>query len=152
MSTSRRRFVKTGIIAAAIAALPLEFGRTASAQKRNERIGPIRTENPLAYFNKATFSAHTQTYFLVHYGSTAPLTMKLVLVEELAQNEALTAPDECFELMFEAPSGALLPQRTYTIEHAALGKFPLFLVPVSRLGAAGPARYQAIFNRRQSLG
>jgi hypothetical protein len=48
-----------------------------------------------------------------------------------------------FELVFRAPRGPLPVQRIYRLEHAALGSFELFLVPI------GPdehgMRYQAVF-------
>ena len=55
------------------------------------------------------------------------------------------APDERrFSLMFRSPAQPILPQATYTLEHAVLGALAIFLVPVGR-DAAG-AQYQAIFN------
>ena len=41
-------------------------------------------------------------------------------------------------------SGESLPQDTYTVEHAALGTFPLFLVPGAP--AADPPTYSAVFS------
>lgn len=51
--------------------------------------------------------------------------------------------DDCFALVFRTP--ATLPQATYPVEHAVLGRIALFLVPVGR-DAAG-ALYEAVFNR-----
>lgn len=44
-----------------------------------------------------------------------------------------------FSLVFRGPESPTLPQRIYRLEHAGLGTFELFLVPV------GPGRYEAIF-------
>lgn len=55
------------------------------------------------------------------------------------------APDESrFSLMFRGPGQAVLPQATYTLEHAALGTLVIFLVPVGRDPQG--VQYQAIFN------
>jgi hypothetical protein len=35
-----------------------------------------------------------------------------------------------FSLVFRGPRASVLPQRTYRLAHAALGTFPLFLVPI----------------------
>ena len=48
-----------------------------------------------------------------------------------------------FALHFRAPSGVVVPQRIYTLEHAALGAFELFIVPISRDQRG--SRYEAIF-------
>lgn len=51
---------------------------------------------------------------------------------------------ESFSLLFlgRAP---LLPQATYRVQHAELGSFPLFLVPIQREGDGHC--YEAVFNR-----
>ena len=49
-----------------------------------------------------------------------------------------------FSIVFREAGPAYLPQRIYTIEHAALGRLDLFLVPIGP-DAVG-MRYQAIFN------
>jgi hypothetical protein len=48
-----------------------------------------------------------------------------------------------FSLLFRGPRTGVLPQRTYRIAHAALGEFPLFLVPIGPDGAG--MRYEAAF-------
>jgi hypothetical protein len=48
-----------------------------------------------------------------------------------------------FSLLFHAPDLRLVPQQTFRVEHAQLGDFPMFLVPL------GPdeqgMRYEAVF-------
>jgi hypothetical protein len=48
-----------------------------------------------------------------------------------------------FSLVFRGPRARMLPQRTYRLVHAALGAFPLFLVPIGpdRIGMC----YEAAF-------
>ena len=49
-----------------------------------------------------------------------------------------------FSLLFEGPPDPILPQRIYPLEHPALGRLELFLVPLQP--ERGRARYEAIFN------
>ena len=44
-----------------------------------------------------------------------------------------------FSIVFEGPADPTLPQRVYLLEHATLGVFSLFLVPIA------PGRYEAVF-------
>jgi hypothetical protein len=52
---------------------------------------------------------------------------------------------ENFALVFLGPADRLLPQRIYLFESAQIGRFELFIVPVSR--DQNGTRYQATFNR-----
>ncbi len=61
----------------------------------------------------------------------------------LSAVERVGGLDDCFALVFR--TAAVLPQATYPVEHAVLGRVALFLVPVGR-DAAG-ALYEAVFNR-----
>ena len=50
-------------------------------------------------------------------------------------------PDHpAFSLFFEAPDPTPQPQQIFHLEHAELGEFDLFLVPV------GPRQYEAVVN------
>ncbi len=70
-------------------------------------------------------------------------TSQLELVE---LNEARTAPDyEAFSLLFRGDASEQLPQGMYRIEHAALGAFDLFIVPVAQDQTG--RYYEAVFNR-----
>lgn len=65
---------------------------------------------------------------------------------ELVSVTGLPGRGECFSLVFRAPAGAPLDQRTYRVEHRSLGDFPLFLVP---LGPSDDGRLEleAVVNR-----
>jgi hypothetical protein len=52
---------------------------------------------------------------------------------------------ENFALVFLGPADRLLPQRIYWFESATIGRFELFIAPVSR--DQNDTRYQATFNR-----
>jgi len=91
-------------------------------------------QNPLP----ATFSSHVNTKFRL---AEAPST-ELELIEVSDQS----APHHVnFSLVFRGPHQPLLPQRIYALEHDALGRLDLFIVPVRR--APEGLEYEAVFNR-----
>jgi hypothetical protein len=51
---------------------------------------------------------------------------------------------EPFSILFRGADTPILPQRTYAVEHATLGRFDLFLVPLGPDDAG--ARYEAVFS------
>ncbi len=75
-------------------------------------------------------------------------TSQLELVE---LNEVRTAPDyEAFSLLFRGDASEQLPQGMYRIEHAVLGTFDLFIVPVAQDQTG--RYYEAVFNRPVAQG
>jgi len=127
-----------------IAGLPITWATKSFAQKKRQRVRPT---DPLIYYNRATFAAYANTDFVIYAGAAGPVFMRLTEVQDL-NPESLQARDECFGLLFTAPVGTAIPQKTYEVEHGALGKFSMFLVPINRPTLDGPAYYQAVFNRR----
>ena len=95
----------------------------------------------LENLNSKILREHLHTAFQIHAPGDSSLTVELFEVTDLN-----TAPQlEQFSVIFHGPKTPVLPQGTYPLEHAALGRFDLFLVPI---GPAGDAmRYQASFNR-----
>ena len=84
---------------------------------------------------------------------SAGASQALVLVEAPTQapsrHARATDPDaahEKFSLVFRGPRAPALGQETYVFEHAGLGRFALFIVPVPRSDPKF-CYYQAIFNR-----
>jgi len=65
---------------------------------------------------------------------------------ELAEAIERPSNGECFSLLFRGPPGARLDQRTYRVEHPAVGEFALFLVPLG-FAADGRPELEAIVNR-----
>ncbi len=55
-----------------------------------------------------------------------------------------TLRTEPFSLVFLGPPAPVLPQRTWALEHASLGAFEIFLVPIGPID--GRMRYEAVFN------
>lgn len=142
MSTSRRRFLKAGILAAMFAAVPLRNVLGQSWKDRDGNPGeiPDNQSDPLSTYSKATFRSYLRSIFLLHsvYGI---VEVTLLEVGELPSARG----GECFSLLFRGGSRQLR-QDTYVLVHPSLGTFSLLLVPTGsdRNGAQG---YLAIINR-----
>jgi Domain of unknown function (DUF6916) len=102
----------------------------------------------------ADFAPHLHTTFHLSLGPWdqphdpaahgAPLPLELIEVVDLGADSAVApAQRRPFSLIFHHPGSSYLPQRIYTLEHAALGRLELFLVPIGP--DQGGMRYQAIF-------
>ena len=158
MKIPRRKFIKAGIIAAACAGIPLTLGpATAQDQGGGEKRGgyfPIPAEvqdDPTSYYTMATFVPYVNSGFRLLVGRQWKY-MKLMQVKNLCPAAAANAPvndlGECFSLTFRAARGQKIRQQTYSIRHAALGTFSLFLVPVDRRTRTSAEYYEAVINRR----
>jgi len=71
---------------------------------------------------------------LIEVSGVGPLTTKH------ATDAGKPAP---FSVLFRGPVEPVLPQATYRLSHAVLGRFDLFLVPVG--GDDEAIRYEAVF-------
>lgn len=145
MSSSRRKFLKAGVLAALFAAVPLKSVLSQGWKSRdgnpNEGFTPgVRNNDPLASYTKAAFVSYLNSVFLLSNGFTV-VEVTLLTISDM------TAPKggECFSLLFRGGSQAWA-QNTYTISHPSLGRFLLFLVPTGPddNGAQG---YLATINR-----
>jgi hypothetical protein len=93
--------------------------------------------------------ALTQQQFTESLNSTFRLPLddngavEITLIE--VSEPKLTRRQEMFGLIFRGPLDVFLPQQTYVAEHAAMGTFDLFLVPVGQETTG--FLYQAVFNR-----
>jgi len=137
MSDSRRKFLKAGMLAALFAAVPL---KNVLGQSWKDRSDSQNQNDPLANYTKATFISYLNSVFQLH-------TVSGIVAVTLLKVDDMTPPKggECFSLLFRGGSRGF-GQDTYTIDHAALGRFQLFLVPVGtdQNGAQG---YLATINR-----
>jgi hypothetical protein len=79
--------------------------------------------------------------FCVHLDGGEPLETELVDVSE----HLLSERQERFSLVFRGANDRFLGQGTRTIEHAQLGRFDLFLVPIGQDEAG--TYYESCFNR-----
>ena len=101
----------------------------------------------LETFTPETFTPHLGTTFRIHLAEVPELDVELINVTpnetqspENAEAERRRAP---FSLLFRGPRTPVLPQRIYSLAHAQLGTFDLFLVPIGP--DAQGMRYEAVF-------
>lgn len=142
MTTSRRNFVRTGLLATLFAAVPLKSILAQSWKQNDGNPGnnpPVQTD-PLSNYSEATFKSYLNSVFQLE-------TTGGIVAVTLQQVDSMSASKggECFSLLFR---GGARPQNqeTYVLVHPSLGTFELFLVPTGtdQNGAQG---YLATINR-----
>ena len=144
MSISRRVFIKVGTLAAIAAGISLRPGLSVMGQDVVDQIGAPVANDPLSNYTQATFAQYVNSVFRLR-GRTV-VDVNLMKVEDtLPAKVARVGGRESFLLHFRG-GGVRLPQDTYTVEHAALGTFLLFLVP-SGADENGAQGYIAVINR-----
>lgn len=149
MAISRRKFMKAGTLVILSAGVPLKA--VAGELATPASVGTFKGGHlgDLHALTQAVFAAQLNTTFSVGTGASPSVRMKLVEVNDLRSAKVKESPAmrgrECFSLLFTGPRDASLKQDTYRVEHSALGKFPLLIVPIgeSRQGFL----YEALFNR-----
>ena len=159
MALSRRKFLKAGTLVAFAAAIPLSITGVASGQQRSRLSGsptegfqppPESYQDPTIHFRKSTFSPYVNTTFLIRLNAKQAIEATLVNVSDSGPADGRAADEavgkECFSLFFRGPGNRLLKQRTYTIEHGALGKFSLFIAPAGK--ETRGHLYEAVINHR----
>ncbi len=77
-------------------------------------------------------------------GEDAAVVLVLSEITDLARREAPSPRRSPFSLIFRGPLRPTLVQRTWPLEHEALGRLEIFLVPIGP--DASGMRYEAIFN------
>ena len=96
----------------------------------------------LETFTCATFDPHLGERFRLEV--EAGSTIDVVLTEARVWG---ASPDpggrDPFTVVFQGPPETVLPQRTYRLEHAAIGAFEIFLVPIGRDERG--VSYEAVF-------
>ena len=127
MATSRRNFLKVSTLATLLTVTPL---RSLVAQ-----VG-----DPLANYSKATFKSYLNSIFALQT-SAGVVELKLTKITDMPA----ASGGECFTLLFRGGAQSH-GQGIYTVSHASLGTFRLFIVPVGadKFGAQG---YLATINR-----
>lgn len=87
------------------------------------------------------FTAQLNTKFRVLREGLEAVELELVEVGEF-----LESPNqERFSIIFRGPRDYFLTQQLYPFEHEVMGRFDLFIVPISQ--KEDGYRYEAIFNR-----
>jgi hypothetical protein len=139
MPISRRIFIKTASVAA-MAAVTLGKSSLISLAQ-----GAIQSgADPLANYTQATFTQYINSIFRLRGFRTVDVTLEKV-EDTLPAQVSRDGGRESFVLHFRGGS-VELPQNTYTVEHAALGTFQLFLVP-NGADQNGAQSYVATINR-----
>jgi hypothetical protein len=159
MSVSRRKFLRAGTMIALSATLPLSLATFAAGQKQRKDVSKIPDQlsslpaasqkNPLFYFTRQTFVPYVNSIFKVNSELLAEIVLIEVKETPLVVDKRSTRipTGENFTLTFRGPNRTRFEQNTYTVEHAALGKFELFLVPTGL--PSSEQLYVAVINRRQ---
>ena len=150
MSISRRKFLRGGTLVALAAAVPLNSAIAVMGQQFSDGGNQVdlspQAADPLANYTKATFQQYLNSIFRLSGSIYKPVDVTLTDVTDMMPAKTPPEPGkECFALLFRGESIAL-PQGTYTVDHAALGRFALFLVPVGA-DDNGVQGYLATINR-----
>ena len=90
----------------------------------------------------ATYAPLVGSRFEIHRPDGGSVSFELVDATELPGR------GECFSLVFRGPADVPLDQRIYRLEHASLGEFPLFLVPLGPCD--GGQQLEAVVNRLEA--
>lgn len=142
---TRRRFIRDCSALAVSAAFSPSLASAAPALLRDIPIAAI----PL----KELATLLGSVFVVAAGGPLGPQALELVGVEPRSgavEPSASAAPGpgrwEAFSLCFRGDPGKALSQDTYRFEHARLGRFEMFIVPVDRPDAHG-CSYEAVFHR-----
>jgi len=148
--STRRDLLKAGMMAAVAAAIGAEAVeaavRPAPVAEPAAPVGAAETAPAIALF-RATFSPLLGERFGARGSTGSTAALRLAAVRDLpsADRLGLVDSEECFSLRFDGQARRPLGQGTYTLWHPSLGAFPLFLVPMGRLGRV--LTYEAVINR-----
>ena len=91
--------------------------------------------------SRENFAAELNSTFAVQEDEKKQFEITLVEVKNIVSNKM----QECFALLFRAPADAPDAQQIFQLEHHALGKLELFLVPVKKNEEG--LFYEAVFNK-----
>jgi hypothetical protein len=90
------------------------------------------------------FAPHQGSTFTTCFEGAEPVPLTLIEVNELPFRERAPRADP-FSLVFTGPSTVQFQQGVYPLEHEALGRLEVFLVPIQP-DADGLPRLEAVFN------
>jgi hypothetical protein len=133
MATSRRNFLKSGAIGLLFAGVPTALAKVAVGHP--DVVGEFSAANARSSFDfsKDMFAPHLNTSFRIRTRKGA-FDLRLTSITDLKATSripARIAGRESFSLLFTAArKTGSLAEGTHILEHAALGRFSLFLVPV----------------------
>jgi hypothetical protein len=97
----------------------------------------------LEEFEVGTFAPRLGETFRIKAAVSEWTELTLIEATALVTGAAATGRRAPFSIVFRGPSDPVMPQGTYRVEHAAIGAFELFLVPIGPDQAG--MRYEAVF-------
>jgi hypothetical protein len=92
----------------------------------------------------ATFEPHVGSGFAIELDDGMVIETRLDSVQRQSPRSHGDRT-EPFSLVFVGPRESPLPQATYSLGHAELGRLDIFLVPIGP-DPSGQPRYEAVFN------
>ena len=152
MSVSRRSFIRSAAVCAlatgALLRTPLAaFGQAGAAL--DFAIPYEATTSPVFNFTRTTFEPYLQGIFVAAGGRSRTVELQLVAIRGYAppSGALLTTRayrrTDCFSLLFSSAAPLSQLSSIHTLEHAALGKFDLFL---KESAGRGEYLYEAVIN------
>ena len=139
------RFGKIGAFGLAAARWPGAARAADSAYGTAPRIGGHGIM--LKEVTVSVFEECVGNTFRIHADAGISVDAELIEATALGSrsgSSGVVAPRDAFSIVFRGPVEPVLPQKIYTLEHAKLGRFELFLVPIGP--DAGGMCYEAVFN------
>ena len=90
------------------------------------------------------FSKHVNTNFRATIDDATQADLELVEVKSYSSKHEEQSGMERFSIYFTGRANPFLIQKLYAFQHAEMGEFEMFLVPLSR--NEEESRYEAVFN------
>jgi hypothetical protein len=144
MAVSRRSFMLTGAATAIAGLIPVRpLGFLLGTAEATPIVGSSRS----LFASSGNFRPHIGTFFIVKTGATKSSALTLTKVEDFRLPGTIAArrlktSGAGFTLLFDGSQAEAFPQGTYSVRHAKIGTFDLFLAPVGR-----GTDVQAVINR-----
>jgi hypothetical protein len=155
MNVSRRNFIRSAAVYAlatgALLRTPLAaFGQAAGGGAALDFPIPYEAAtSPVFHYTKATFEPYLKGIFLAAGGRSRTVELQFVAIRDFAPPSGALfitrayRQTDCFSLLFRSAAPLSQLSSIHTLEHAALGKFDLFL---TESVARGEYYYEAVIN------
>jgi hypothetical protein len=156
MPVTRRSFLKSGTLSVLTTSIALSSGAAIFGQDKHQpdpaldfQIPLQAKQSPAFYFKRETFEPYIGGVFKASAGARS-INMTLMGVRDCTPSltsskvTKKSRTSDCFALQFRATAKLTDLTTIFDIEHAALGKFPLFMT--RRDGPRGTFFYEAVFN------
>jgi len=139
MAISRRTFLGRSSVFSIAALFPLTSNARHNAGL-SSGLDDAR-HGPLSRLTSESFSQNLNTNFEIQVSALNAQALELIEVSKKKVDRGI----EFFDVVFRGPKENQFKQGTYTIHHARMGSFPVFVVPIGN-GRNG-VFYQAVFGR-----